>query len=189
MKNNTENINNSLKKIKPKLSPKVSKWVRIFATCSSLILNPVEAIWNTIDTNRLSEEEYSEMMYSALKDELSFTINWFIQTIITENPELNERSLRNKELIILGNITSDYTDERWNPLLQVSIELSKEKIKSLEDIIDQLVYLLDEMYWEWYSSILTDWQEHNNRKLIIDISEFWEDSYRIRKLSIEDIKK
>jgi hypothetical protein len=42
------------------------------------------------------------------------------------------------------------------------------------------------MYWEWYSNILTDWQDHSNKNLIIDIREVSINHYELKKISIEN---
>jgi hypothetical protein len=168
---------------KPHLSAKVINWVWVFAMISSLILtNNDEAQAN--DTTSLENrwEEQSEF-YNAFRNEMFLSINWFIGKIITKNPDLSYRTLRNKELIVVDTlINKSGTKKLYFPYI-----LSKENIESIEWISNQLIYLLDSMYWEWYCKIF-DWKDHSDKALIIDISPI-KKSYRLRNLSIIDVEQ
>ena len=150
-------------------------------------------VWLFLSMNANAIENYKPdfdnlediQRYEQIKDEFLIYNYWLTKTLQDKNPNtLLSKKLISSEKKILK--ASRINIEKWK--LYFWLDLTKANINGIKSLIDSLVYLMDITYWEWYSSILTDWLDHSDKKLIIDIKEYnWE--YKIRKISIEENKK
>lgn len=121
-------------------------------------------------------------IYEQMKNQFSFSANWFIKTIENNNLE----QILNKNLI--KHETKLIRLLKWNisnGVLCFNYNLSLENISAIKWAIESLVYLMDSMYWKWFSSILTDWKDHSDKHLTIDIMET-EKGYKLREIIILD---
>lgn len=166
---------------KPFLSSKTIRRIWVFATSAMLVL----WWWKDNYWDQAKNDYSKEDLYSALVDEMSFSLKWFIETIKEKNPNyiVDDKKLRYNEVTIIKllNISPQHQ------LTPIKINLEIENINILSDILPSIKFLLDAMYWNWYSSILFDWKDHSDKVLVIDISNTWWE-HHIRKLSIEDAK-
>lgn len=171
---------------KPNLSPKVTKWVLLFAACSSIIISSdKDSFWENIDISKKDLDPQAELFYNTLKNEMSFSINWFIKSIQLQSPDLflSDKLQKHERQILLASMWNIKKKKFYFPY-----NLSKENIVDIKWIIPDLTYLLDSMYWDWYSSILNDWKDHSDKELIFDIKTE-KMTYILRRLSIENIEK
>lgn len=174
----------------------VTKWMAIFATSCNLLISDTgsNAFWNEINNNELNQEwvieqnkikkSYEDLFYEKLTEEVSLSLYWLTETLKIKNKEIDKEKL------------SDYEEHiiyicKWNldkNIFSFTYNLSQENVEGIKIIIEPLSFLLDNLYWEWYSSILTDWKNHSDKYLNFEFFEKdWE--IKIKRLSIEDIDK
>jgi len=164
---NTPNTTNNSKK----LAPKIAKLGFVLSTCISLILSN-NSYWNE---KKWFEEQHkytdkSELFYNTLKNEMLFSTYWFVKATNIVNPNtITDSNLVKHEKTIIKAANNKIK----NNIEVFSLQLSPKNINTLDNagLIESISYLLDSMYWEWYSGILTDWNDHSNMELIIDIME------------------
>jgi hypothetical protein len=173
----------------------IKKWMAIFATSCNLIISPWynKAFWNEVNNNELNQEwvieqdsakkSYEDLFYEKLTEEVSLSLYWLTETLKIKNKEIDKEKLQNYEDHIIYIC-------KWNldkNIFSFTYNLSKENIEGIKIIIEPLSFLMDNLYWEWYSSILTDWKDHSDKYLDFKFFEKdWE--IKIKRLSIEDVK-
>lgn len=174
---NSLNLDNK-KKI---LSPQTRRLVWVIATTAMLILAWNKQIsWETIEKH----EEIAGEFYARLQEEMIYSSKWFIGTIIENNPEItsneiNKLRYQEKTTIHIFSIVS----EEIKPSYFI-LNLSNENKNKISMLIPFLSRILDKVYWDWYWDVLTDWKDHSNKTLIIDVSLFLDKPY-IRNLIIK----
>jgi len=176
------NDTNSYEKPKQEKN-KTLKHITKFSWLAWLILS-INA--NALENNTHEfDNTQDSQRYEQIIDEFSFSQKWFIQTIQEKNPELlsNKQLIRHERKILR---LFRLRNENW--ILNNTFKLTKENIDEfLNPSMESFIFLMDTMYWEWYSKVLTDWLEHENKVLIIDFKKDWNE-YKIRKLGIETIE-
>lgn len=168
---------------KPSLSKKTNRLISSISALTWLILALNVQVLNS--KYEQFQENQDNHIYEQIKNDFYLSTKWFVKAIEEKNPEL---------------VLSNKLKEHENTIIEISMEnilnnkpyfyynLSKENIDGIEWIIESLVFLMDSMYWKWYSSILKDLKDHSDKILVVDIMEI-NGKYILRKVSIENNRK
>lgn len=179
LNNKSKNINNT----KNTFSTKTRNVIFAVSTLAWLIV-----WWNiksSLDRDYTFDNPIDAHRYEQIKNEFSFADRWFIKTIEDKNPnQILNTELKKHEKKILRIARQNINN--WN--LYFAVDLSKDNLTDIKTAIPSLSYLMDAMYGDWYSDILTDWQDHSDKVIVVDIKETDEWNI-IRKLSIENKPK
>ena len=179
------NKNNSNKLVKPSLSSQVTKWVWIFSVCTSLLINPSEKALANLNIWKNETYEWNnttEIFKQQVRNEITLSINWLVKAIELKQPELiNNEDIKYHSSVILKLLEWNIENNELN----VKINLNEYYLSGLKTSMESVSYLLNLLYWEWYADILSDWKDHSDKDLIIEIMDDGLEKW-IQRMSIKN---
>lgn len=183
------------KNLKKNKTSEIRKDIIKFWVVTGTVVSLILALNNNNNNNQLPNDiNYSdwkykwepkdELFYKGLRNQLSFSSYWFLKTIVSQNHDLKTvQKLQQYENFIIK--ASNSKIEKGISVFSLNLNINKvEKLKKAW-LIDRFVFLLDSLYWEWYSNILTDWNDHSDKEIVIDIMEV-DNKYILREIKIWD---